>query len=286
MVAKIPPPQDNSIQVLNLTLGERVKFRRFYDKIRPALIQQYERYEEFGGCPTRITPLNIRNYTDSNEEAESRKTSLIGLYSPAENKLPFEQLEKIRKKNGLVSCPICGEAGRPRTLDHYLPKTAFPELAINLLNLVPACDWCQGEKLAEYLNPDGSRRYIHSYFDEVNTPLFNIIFDPPYDSPRISIGISDQLEPEMQKLVASHLDGIGFLKRFIDIFETSYQSVVRMAKRSREPGNISLDQSLNEALGVARDKGVNCWDAVLYRSVLADPLLLEFLEMHDLPEFI
>jgi len=277
MVAKISLPEDDSIDLLERILAERVKYKVFYKKIKPSLIEQFNLYIKAKGCPSQITPIDLLNYTTSIEEADKRKDSLKGLYAPDKGKLPYEQLEKIRKKNGLTACPICGEPGRPRTLDHYLPKTIFPEFSANVLNLVPACDWCQGEKLVDYRTPEGSRSFIHPYFDEVNRPLFSIVFSGSYLTPTISIMIKSDLPEDLQMLVATHLCGIGFLERFNEIFDVSYQAIKRMAIRARTAGNLSLVQSLNEALEVASEKGINSWDAVLYRSLLENHDLINYL---------
>jgi hypothetical protein len=176
MVARINPPLDCSVEIVRKTIEARVKHKHFYERIKKDLIDRAQFYSVHQGNPENILPINLRDYTDSNEDALSRKLSLIGLYSPKEGKIPHAQLEQIRKENSLVVCPSCGEPGRPRTLDHYLPKDVFPEFAIVLLNLTPMCDWCQGEKLAEYITSDGRKRYIHPYFDDVSRPLFYIKF--------------------------------------------------------------------------------------------------------------
>lgn len=286
MVARIDLPEDDVIDLLNRVFSERRAYKKFYENIKNDYIAQNTLYEQAKGCPSLIHPLNLSSYTNSADETEKRKKSLINLYSPQPDKLPYNELEKIRKYNKLVSCPMCGEPGRPRTLDHYLPKIVYPELAINLLNLVPCCDWCQGEKKVEYSNNLGKRRYIHPYFDEVNFPLFKLVFSEPYLTPVIDIQIYQNLDEDIKALVETHLDGINFLERFSAIFETSYCSILRMAKESQVPDATSLSQSLSSALNLAKDKGINSWDAVLYRSVLEDPDLMNFLQNSTLPNYL
>lgn len=286
MVAKISRPEDDVIDLLNRTFSERKRFAKFYNLIKKDYITQNTLYERAKGCPSIISPLDLSIYTSSAEEAEARKESLINLYSPKNNKLPYKELEKIRKKNKLVSCPMCGEPGRPRTLDHFLPKTTYPELAINLLNLVPCCDWCQGEKKVEYSNASGKRCYLHPYFDEVNFPLFKIVFSEPYLTPIIGIEVYQHIDDELKSLILSHLDGVGFFDRFSDIFETSYLTILRIAQKSRIPGSSTLTQSLISAMEIAEGKGLNSWDAILYRSVLEDQNLIDFLETNALPDYL
>jgi hypothetical protein len=57
-------------------------------------------------------------------------------------------------------CPLCGR-GDVSTLDHYLPKATYPALAVNPVNLIPACADCNKRKSS--LVEDT----LHPYFDDV-----------------------------------------------------------------------------------------------------------------------
>lgn len=284
MVSKINLPEDDSIEILMGVINERQKYKPFYNRITNDLIRQAEVFIENKGSPLGLTPLDINNYTDSEEEASQRKKSLIGLYTPKFEKLPFVQLETMRKHNGLVVCPSCGEPGRPRTLDHYLPKDIFPELSVLLLNLTPMCDWCQGEKLTSYVTEDGQKRYIHPYFDDVNRPLFSIIFSPPFSTPLINIAVKKEIPDELILLVKSHLEGVDFLTRFKEYFKTRYISVLRRAHNCRQPETKNLRNTLAIFLEMEQEKSINSWDAVLYRSILENDELMEYLENGPLPD--
>ncbi|MCI1024771.1 hypothetical protein HWD96_21335 [Pseudomonas putida] len=285
MVAKIPKPDEDSIAVLTLVLGERVKFKKFYGRITPDLTARYQQYDDQKGCPSGMPPLVLRDYVDTDGEAVKRRTSLLGLYNPDEDKYPFKELEKLRKKNKLLACPVCGELGRPRTLDHCLPKTTYPEFAANLFNLVPACDWCQGEKLVDYKNAAGTRSFLHPYYDDVNQPLYSIKLQAPYLTPVISFEISNDLTLDLKNLVASHLEGIGFWERFKEYFESSYLNIIRMASETRAGGKVTVTTAIENGYSLEIGKGINSWDAVVYRSLLADPAVMDFLQNGKLSEY-
>ncbi|WP_107487806.1 HNH endonuclease [Streptomyces sp. M1013] len=64
-------------------------------------------------------------------------------------------------------CPLCGR-GIATTLDHQLPKSEYPILAITPANLVPACNTCNQRKSSK--DPaDASEMLLHPYFDELGT---------------------------------------------------------------------------------------------------------------------
>ena len=85
--------------------------------------------------------------------------------------------------------------------------------------------------------------------------------------------------------MASHLDGISFWERFKEYFESSYLNVIRMASDTREAGMITVATAIQSAYQLQVGKGVNSWDAVVYRSLLEDADVMEFLQNSELPEF-
>lgn len=62
-------------------------------------------------------------------------------------------------------CPYCGGIGRPRTLDHYLPKSSFPQFAIHPLNLCPSCRDCNDEGKGTSFAQQAEDQIIHPYVD-------------------------------------------------------------------------------------------------------------------------
>jgi hypothetical protein len=60
-------------------------------------------------------------------------------------------------------CPLCG-CGPVGSLDHFLPRTTFPELSVLSLNLVPCCVRCNTKKLERH-GRAGEPRFLHAYFD-------------------------------------------------------------------------------------------------------------------------
>lgn len=63
----------------------------------------------------------------------------------------------------LGKCPYCG-FGHASTLDHYLPKTKYPELSVLPFNLVPACKDCNSGK-STAIATTAQEQSLHPYFD-------------------------------------------------------------------------------------------------------------------------
>jgi len=69
-------------------------------------------------------------------------------------------------------CPFCGGIGRPRNLDHFLPKAYFPQFSVMPLNLVPICRDCnfdgKGDRYASSISQVPIQPYLDSdrFFSE------------------------------------------------------------------------------------------------------------------------
>lgn len=84
--------------------------------------------------------------------------------------------DRIKASSKFKRCPLCAERD-VKTLDHYLPRSDYPELAVFPANLVPSCSDCNKSKLAHaatahaeqtfhpYFDNWGSRRILHATVD-------------------------------------------------------------------------------------------------------------------------
>lgn len=67
-------------------------------------------------------------------------------------------------RSSSAKCPLCG-IGTVTVLDHHLPKSKYPDLAICPTNLIPACDFCNNAKKAKSPNTMGEQS-LHPYYDD------------------------------------------------------------------------------------------------------------------------
>lgn len=287
MVASIAMPQEWSLGVLAKVMNERKKFLSFYERVYMDMQYQYICYKEYQGNPEKIFPLDISRYTDTRDEAIARKNSLINMYSPKNNNWLYTILEKMRYRHELLFCPSCGEDGAPGTLDHYLPKTEFPELSICLLNLTPMCSKCQGKKSTDYLTSYNRKAFLHPYYDQIEECLFHIGISPPYKNPSFTITIKDNIHPQFRCLIESHIEGIGFIERIEIYCETKHMQLLKlMAEEREEEHPLSAAQLTRACFRLENKKAANAWGAIYFRSVLETPALLNYLEHGELPDYL
>ncbi|MFM2593535.1 hypothetical protein AAFX19_11580 [Vibrio harveyi] len=288
MVAKVPMRDYDPLAVINDVLSERRRYLEFYRLISDDLRNQVAHYIEHQGNPTEVTPLNLRDYTNSDEEAKARKESLINLYSPKATQVPFDILDEMRNDHGLLFCPSCGEDGAPGTLDHYLPKTVFPELAVCIANLTPMCSTCQGEKSADYLTAEDSKAFLHPYYDEIFVTLFHVDIWPPYDKPiAFNVAIKTSVTGELRRLIESHIDGIDFKNRFEKYCISKHLHLLKLVAEEREDEEpMRAEQLIRRFLRQEKKKALNAWGSIYYQSVLDTPALLDYLDSGNLPPYM
>lgn len=114
----------------NLALLEDVKdsYKAFASKGELYTIQAAQ--DKQGDDPAIIGDLN--------------KSDLIKLYTTyfVNKDKPARIIYDAMMAAANEKCPFCGGIGRPRNLDHYLPKAHYPQFSVLPLNLVPSCRDC------------------------------------------------------------------------------------------------------------------------------------------------
>lgn len=209
------------------------------------------------------------------------------LYShPAEGSIQEPVLVSLRSRE-LQLCPTCGEDGTPNTLDHYLPKQTYPEFSITACNLVPMCDICQGEKLADTVNAANERLFLHPYFDHfIDQQVLHLEIGQPYHAPAtIRLTPHPGLDLMQTSLVTRHLEHLAIAKRYHHFFKDEYLRLLRLVRTIRDKGR-NVTASLELFCENALDKSVNSWGHIFYAGVLANPGLMDFLCQGQLPEHL
>jgi hypothetical protein len=117
------------------------------------------------GVTYAVTSISFLRGEDPLVIGDVKKSELVDLYSHnmVNNFSGREIYDAIMVS--AVSCPICGDIGVARTLDHYLPKANFPALSVCPYNLIPACRDCNMDK-GNPVPKSAFEQHIHPYFDD------------------------------------------------------------------------------------------------------------------------
>jgi hypothetical protein len=137
---------------------------------KPGLIEMGAQYLDAAanGNLYAITPVNAAGNADPVVVHTLTKSDLVKVYEQY-----FRAKEKPARKiyDSLLNaaqekCPFCGGIGTPQNLDHYLPKTHFPQFSVLPRNLVPSCRDCNiGEKASTFAT-NAQDQVIQPYADD------------------------------------------------------------------------------------------------------------------------
>ncbi len=183
-------------------------------------------------------------------------------------------IRRIRNTTGLKCCPMCG-SGTTGTLDHYLPRTTYPEFSIFSRNLVPTCSHCNSGEKGTTVTGEDAEYFLHPYFDTLaDGPIWQIRFERPLDAVRFTPVSDPFLVGEPAKRVAFHITKLlgEQFTRWIDMEWEGLPQRVRDRLEHHDvitaaDAELEIKKQLREALG---SDGLNSWPAAFLRGVLYD----------------
>lgn len=96
-----------------------------------------------------------------------KKSDLIMLYSTyfAKKGKPARIIYDAMMAAAKEKCPFCGGIGRPRNLDHFLPKAHYPQFSVLPLNLVPSCRDCNMDGKGSDFATNEEDQVLQPYLD-------------------------------------------------------------------------------------------------------------------------
>ncbi len=233
---------------------------------KAAWIAAYQEYRANEGSPFVVAPKNFGPGVDDLQ------------YKLYDTRRRSGELRRMRLKEGLKSCPICGS---PMTgdLDHYLPRKVYPEFAIMRANLVPACRHCNSGVKGTTVHGGIPRRFIHPYFDDwAEQAIWYVEIVPPFKAARFRpLALPGLVKPQ-DEIVAFHLENVLGTQFQLSI-ATEWSSLptqikLRDTELSIASVTLQVDQELRVALAA---KGANSWQAALLRGIQPIPDAIEYL---------
>lgn len=273
---RLPQPNTCSLQLIDDVIAERQggKNAAFFTSIAAEWRRKVQEYINAAGSPETIQLW---------PHIAPRKNTFLNLYgAPQDGAAQKIALDNLRDHK-LTLCPACGEAGKPNTLDHYLPKAKYPHFCITPLNLFPMCDACQrakDEKTGDTTNP---RFFIHPYFDVfIAEQVIELSINPPFDTPSFDLTPYTQLTVDQSALVESHLRELAIEQRYGHFFREQHRRLIRLVAHMRNTGQ-DIAATLETFCVGAELPTKNSWEHVFYAAVLANDDMMDYLENDTLP---
>jgi 5-methylcytosine-specific restriction endonuclease McrA len=254
---------------------EILKKRHASKDVTEAVLKRLEDYD--AACP------DLRKLPDAPAILAGVKDNMKGMYRST-----TEEAVAIRRairKSAPERCPYCGRPTKPNTIDHFLPQDSHPEYSIYFKNLIPCCRDCNYLKLAKTWNDNGIRYFLNPYYDPfiLDKEIVTVDIYPDFNTPLFAFTHDwSGANSDSRTICESHfkeLDVTGLLKQFcaqrLRTIRRKYVSDIRAGTMSVD--YITRDLT-NEAEAYIIDFGLNCWEAVLYRAILKNDALMQFIK--------
>lgn len=264
----LKPLEKNAEEVFNETIKNKsVDNQNILNSLKQLVFYRYKTYEN--------NKIELGRITNSIILDTNKKHTLINCYS-RDSKCYIGKLtaELISQQDVHIqsSCPYCGLSS-PDTIDHYIPKTEFPEYSILPINLIPSCGTCNNLKKSKW-REGINRKYLNFYFDSFIKQKFlyaYITFDAINRSyPNVSYRLEkpNLISEKEFKIVKSHYEKLNLFKRYASHAVSEISNVYMEISMSKE---IDIETHKNTLLGRAkvykRNYGVNHWKTCIYEAL-------------------
>lgn len=265
---KLNLPELNPNDIFEILMNN-AKFNEKKDRLRELkeyIFARYSVYQEHS--------LMLEAISESDIHKEDDKQILHSCYNRNKNGYLEGQIvatiidiQSVQHKN---KCPYCG-IDRPRTIDHYLPKSDFPEFSVFPFNLIPCCQYCNGKKNDRWLK-NGKRMFLNFYYDEIPQYKFlytNLVFSNTR-TPIITFSIEENanISADLFEIIQEHYINLNLLKEYALSVDEEISSIHDQIIKN----DVSIDQHkemIKRQLDTSiRKFGVNYW-----RSSFLDALL-------------
>ena len=163
-------------------------------------------------------------------------------------------------------CPNCTLTDCSQ-LDHYMPKSLFPEFSANPLNLMQCCSICNQKKLNRWLN-GGLPIFLNLYIDDIPQVQYlfvDITMDNGIPRFRFYLQNSGNIDPILFSRIESHYQGLDLCERFAEKADSVISNLALDYNSTRaQCSSANFWNWKRQYAELARaDKGYNYWESIL-----------------------
>ncbi|WP_417436817.1 HNH endonuclease [Idiomarina abyssalis] len=264
----------NDLGWLDLAISSKKEDASSLKFMKPDVEKRYKFYDlevkQFRKCPA-----------DTTFPCDDDKDLLIGFYECPPIKLK-EEIIKRRNMHGLKDCPFCGMPLRPLTLDHFIPKSKWPEYSILPNNLVPQCRGCAPIKGEKYFDSGNNQCFfispIHSDLLEKVRLKINVVFlaDTKKYEFDIIFGVDSSIDQADEIRLISHIKNLKIKSRIFMYCKETIMGLISSCEAKKFNLNMVLQARKEERF--VDDNSVRDWQTALYVGLLKNIDFLKYLE--------
>lgn len=171
----------------------------------------------------------------------------------------------------LNTCQNC-TINSVNSFDHILPKTEFPQYAVNPLNLFPSCTQCNGKKSVNWINENGEFRFLNLYLDILPHEQYLFVdFDFSNNSVNCTFRLNQgAVNDELFNKINRHYLDLDLLKRFQIETHRVITELINSVEGNRN--NLTNEELAQFVINTEnRNKitfGNNYWESILKQSIV------------------
>ena len=267
-------------ECLNGITGNADLRRKLVDS-KPALVAMETPYTE-AAANGELYTIEPINHTDEIPDPVAVntliKSDLIKIYDQyfVPEAKPARKIYDSLLNAAKEKCPFCGGIGTPRNLDHFLPKTHFPQFSILPCNLVPACRDCNMDGKAQAYASTPEDQIIQPYVDGNKFFTEQWIYatynkaanDEPGEFEYYTSPPDDWSEIDKQR-ISKHFIIFNIAKRYGTKAAEQLGTVLEQIKRLKErdlDNQTVIDVILQP--GIDKAPFVNHWQYAMYQALI------------------
>lgn len=217
----------------------------------------------------------IMPYDDANPIVDLNgvtKRELFNLYGNQmvpKSKPARKYYDQLKQLAPYSRCPFCG-LGQVATLDHFLPKSLYPQFSVTPINLVPSCRDCNSIKITNSAaHPED--QCLHPYFDHQHFVdekwLFAEIIEGDPAVVTYSVNAPENWDDISKARVETHFKEFNLAERYA-IEATSELANINdtLNPLANSLGKRGIQALLSAQLNAEKHK--NSWKAALYYALV------------------
>lgn len=179
------------------------------------------------------------------------------------------------------TCQYCG-IGKPKSMDHFLPISEYPEFAVLAINLIPCCKDCN-EKKKSYWKEEGMRGIINFYID--NIPNAQFLFGEVHfnsNIPCVKFDLKNEeeiIDTDFYEIIKRHFKRLELLKLYNAEANDELDEMIRnFTTYIKNPDFETLKGDLiKDANQLQIQFGINYWRAIMRIALASSDEFLNYI---------
>ena len=188
-------------------------------------------------------------------------------------------------------CPYC-TINSADTTEHILPKEMYPEYAVNVFNLIPACQTCNGYKGDDVVDKNGEIFTINFYTDILPDKRYlfaNITPNGVRVQLKYYLHNKDGIDKNLYALIERHFQRFHLIDRYFSKAIQELSNIENYFKFEEITCEADYDKAANKLIrktdADAKAYGRNHWKIAMYYDAATSPVFKSYImtQLHLAP---